>query len=169
MAYGMTIFWNRCTFRFFDHWWNLTKESSSAFSTMKRCIRTNFTPDLRRNSRMIFTSSTTFNVGASMLGRGENITNGQIGLSLDSSTRKSSPAWIASHFIQHIQLLRSLEFYIRWYLVTYEIRLAWKLSSSMDLTGWVHFSKRSQEFFDDNSFRRIPQLFYSQYIAYLDR
>jgi hypothetical protein len=150
------FFWNLCMFRLFDHPWSMTRESSSAFSTTKACIRTKFTPDLRRNSRMIVTVSIAFNVGASTFGRSEKIKNDQVGPPLDSSTRKLSPVLIDSYFIQHIQLLRPLTFHTRWYFTICKIRLVWKTFIFDGSRRLALFLKRSQEFFDVNSIHRVP-------------
>jgi hypothetical protein len=84
---GQTTFWNWCAFGFFDHRWNMTKESSSTFSTTKAYSQTKFISNLKRNARMIFTVSVAFNVDVSTFGKGEKIKNDEVSPSLDSSTR----------------------------------------------------------------------------------
>jgi hypothetical protein len=40
-----------------------------------------------------------------------------------------------------------------------QLRFVWqdKLSPSIDLTGWVHFSKSSDDFLDENALYRVSQ------------
>jgi hypothetical protein len=62
-----------------DHQWSMTRESSSVFSTKKAYSQTKFTPDLNRNSGMIWTVSVAFNVSVSTFGRSEKIENNRGG------------------------------------------------------------------------------------------